>query len=507
MSDSKPRPPPPPGPPPSKVKVPEELRNVSVESEEKISTSPYDADVTDDAIEAEETGDSQRNSLDASDEDDDVMADAERPNSGEVDSAHIEKAPRLDPIEAQSRINQYESDGEYEDDSCVNTPTIPPPPSKRPSLNVPVIAKSNEALDSLSSLKFPRPKKGLLDKQTHGVFKTWKRRYFHLERGHVVFFEPLHWFQEGEFGLADARVANDMKHNDPPMVIRLLFPRSPDLCLQCRSLESKLRWEKAVLAHITYANEQAQLKKSRGRKGSLNASSPVNLNGRSRNGSVITVSSANIGQESTSVTGGGATGSDSSSLRGSITDGSSSKERTMNRPGSIVTLTPDRNSVSNCSNPNLTTLMLMSTVTTVPAAVGQDGVPVTCTGWMHKRGQWWPSIRRRWFVLHEGVLSYYKLEWDCLAHEKELRAIEAAEASGDVRGKSSKKKLKPQRALGRFPVTGYQYLTDTVDGRIELILEPTLASASRRLLVLYCDDYMDRDRWIRAIVAHAEYIK
>jgi hypothetical protein len=137
---------------------------------------------------------------------------------------------------------------------------------------------------------------------------------------------------------------------------------------------------------------------------------------------------------------------------------------------------------------------------------------VIVTGWLEKRGSFFPTIRKRFFVLYDGILSYYRTQWDAegfyLAQEELQQQQQSSTPTTTPTTPTIRKTTltKPPRALGKFPVTGYEYVTDTENGRIELLFQPGLSSISRRMLLVYCEDYMEREKWMRGISAHAAYI-
>lgn len=111
-------------------------------------------------------------------------------------------------------------------------------------------------------------------------------------------------------------------------------------------------------------------------------------------------------------------------------------------------------------------------------------VPHSCEGWLRKKGQLYPSIRRRFFVLSAGILSYYACDIT------ELLAVGA-------------KRL--PRPKGKFPIFDYELYSDNSQGTIELYLLPGKRSLSKRRMTIYCDDFMIKNKWVAAISVHIVY--
>lgn len=446
----KPRPPQPPPPPIRKNSIETVVETCSPSEASPASRKageedfPGYVDSYSHAYDIDEAKD-PRDSRDSREESDN---DAEEENALDVtdvthtaDATEGEKEVQSSPIERESTfslnpaLKDYESDGEYddEDESSSSQPFMPPcpPPSTIPSPNMtsrPSASNLNNMSDvDIVPLQAPRPKKGMMDRQSLGIFINWKTRYFHLEHGRIIYFEPVHWFQEGEYETAGMKIVADSAFGDAHNVIRLQSFKYPDTCFRCKTADSKRRWVLALLAHIKYANDLIVQKKQ------------IEQLNRSRSVSIF-------------------------------------RQPSVSRKGSLAALADAEVAVAAPS----------------PVMVAPAPMPSLCTGWIRKRGQFFPTIRRRFFVLQEGVISYYRVEWNPLEDNAISTAVKA---------------VKPPRALGKFPVTHYDLFSDSTEGRIELTLMPGIGSISRRRLVLYLEDYMERDKWARAINAHAAYIK
>eukprot|EP01033_Poteriospumella_lacustris_P012919 gene12919-9240_t len=370
------------------------------------SSNPFDENVDENVDEnngVEVLEEEDRNSLEDSDgddgeEDDDresvltlqTMGTAVDQEVKTNATARITSLRNIDSQRAKNALNEYESDHEFDgedrDDMFTRRQSITREPSfispssavfategsatisaKLPAMS-PTGAKESPFSMNSYGIRVPKIKRGVVELQSQRMFRRWKKRYFHLERGSVIYFEPLHWYQEGEFDLAGLDIATELKPND------------------------ELALHKAVNNFIQVM--------------------PI-----------------------------------------------------------------------------------------IKPVVDKEGVPLVHTGWLEKKGQWFPTIRRRFFLLFDGMLSYYRCEWDIHPYIQQIRQEQAT-------GKASaQKKIRPPRALGKFAITNYQFRADFEHGRVEITLYPSLASPSRRVLVVYCNDFMERDSWLRHFHAHADYIK
>jgi hypothetical protein len=405
-------------------------------------------------------------------------------NSGATKSVHR----NIDSQRAKNTLNQYESDGEYETDNYDEmfsrrssglrpsfiSPSTPLAIASDGSLKVcdstSQTARNGTPSFSVNSygMRVPKIKRGIIELQAPSMFRQWKKRYFHLERGSVIYFEPLHWFQEGEFDLAEMEIASELKPaDDVEVTVRLQSAKFPDISFKCHSHASKLRWMRALQVHIQYAIQLKAAVKNRTRGGRsstvvIDDETQASQKVQPKRPSIVTISIV-------------ATADDS-------TQGSSDS------PMNSVKL-------QNASSQILEVMPIFKPVR------DKNGIPTVHTGWLHKRGQWFPTIRHRFFMLFDGVLSYYKKEWDVMQYVHLVREEEKAGVP------SAQKKFHPPRAKGKFAITHYEFRSDFEHGRVEITLFPGLASPSRRVLVVYCSDFMERDSWLRHFHAHAVYVK
>lgn len=131
-------------------------------------------------------------------------------------------------------------------------------------------------------------------------------------------------------------------------------------------------------------------------------------------------------------------------------------------------------------------------------------------GWLYKKGQLFPTIRKRYFLLQEGVLSYYRQDLQALLPTEPIDGMQALSISStrkhveDTRPAEEQRRQLP-RPLGKFVLFDYQLYSDSSEGRIELMLMPGQQSRCKRKMFIYCDNYADRDRWVRALNQHAVY--
>eukprot|EP01033_Poteriospumella_lacustris_P014122 gene14122-10085_t len=427
-------------------------------------------------------------------------------------TARITSLRNIDSQRAKNALNEYESDHEFDgedrDDMFTRRQSITREPSfispssavfategsatisaKLPAMS-PTGAKESPFSMNSYGIRVPKIKRGVVELQSQRMFRRWKKRYFHLERGSVIYFEPLHWYQEGEFDLAGLDIATELKPNDELAVtIRLQSPRFPDICFKCHSAESKLRWMKAFRIHIDYANQMKRVIRSRGRNGSLVVDSAVTFE---RGDELITAELKESYQQQPPQQ------QSQQRKRGSTVTVAMVRATSMDYTVATNDIAPSAMSSEQLHKAVNNFIQVMPIIKPV---VDKEGVPLVHTGWLEKKGQWFPTIRRRFFLLFDGMLSYYRCEWDIHPYIQQIRQEQAT-------GKASaQKKIRPPRALGKFAITNYQFRADFEHGRVEITLYPSLASPSRRVLVVYCNDFMERDSWLRHFHAHADYIK
>lgn len=384
----------------------------------------------------------------------------------------------IDSQRAKNALNQFESDGEYEEDnydelfsrrSSLSAPTFisPSTPLDNPSKSIK--EKTSVTINNYG-VRVPKIKRGVVELQSQRLFRSWKKRYFHLERGSVIFFEPLHWFQEGDFELTNLKIATELKpEDDVDVTIRLQSSKYPDICFKCHSPASKARWIKAFLLHIQYANEMKVILRNRAATGS---------------------------------------GSKKTQTRESLLTVMHTEQKAQAKRSSTVTIalvpSPHDDSTAIGSNDGVNPLdnmqkQILEVIPVIKPVVDKDGFPTIHTGWLEKKGQWFPTIRRRFFLLFDGMLSYYRCEWDVEPYCQQARKEYNAELPG------TEAKIVPPRALGKFIISNYHFDSDFQNGRVEITLYPTIASPSRRIMVVYCNDFMERDSWMRHFRAHADY--
>lgn len=109
-------------------------------------------------------------------------------------------------------------------------------------------------------------------------------------------------------------------------------------------------------------------------------------------------------------------------------------------------------------------------------------LPQRMCGWLLKKGNFVPSIKLRYFVLEAGRLQYFSDDID-----------------DGVAGR---------RALlkGTMWIHGYGLRCCTTEGMIKITLAPgPQSSLCTRTLEMYCENFVDKERWVKALLAHARY--
>jgi len=101
-------------------------------------------------------------------------------------------------------------------------------------------------------LLVPRSRKGLMEKLASGVVKNWKSRYFQLDKGTLVYYEPSSWYVKGQYDLVGLIFAHNFP-GDTPEMIRLQLDGRPDIVLKAKDIESKNKWRHSLAEHIRYA--------------------------------------------------------------------------------------------------------------------------------------------------------------------------------------------------------------------------------------------------------------
>ncbi len=99
----------------------------------------------------------------------------------------------------------------------------------------------------------PFPLKGMMMKMSTGFIKHWNKRYFQLERGALIYFEPVHWYLKGQYDLVGLEVSVTCE-NCGDLLIRLVAPDRPEVLLQAEDAEMKEKWISALKEHIAFAN-------------------------------------------------------------------------------------------------------------------------------------------------------------------------------------------------------------------------------------------------------------
>ena len=111
-----------------------------------------------------------------------------------------------------------------------------------------------------------------------------------------------------------------------------------------------------------------------------------------------------------------------------------------------------------------------------------------------------PTIKRRFFVLETGMISYYKDDVTSLLADEDEESIAVGSHN---RSASSTRRL--PTPLGKFCVQDYKVFSEMASGVIEIVLTPGDRSKSIREMTIYCDDFMERDKWVKALKAHSGY--
>jgi hypothetical protein len=108
----------------------------------------------------------------------------------------------------------------------------------------------------------PFPLKGMMLKMSTGLIKHWNKRYFQLERGALIYFEPVHWYLKGQYDLVGLEVSSCCECNSD-LIIKLVGPDRADFLFKPEDMEMKVKWIKALKEHIAFANYvSVQVKKS-----------------------------------------------------------------------------------------------------------------------------------------------------------------------------------------------------------------------------------------------------
>eukprot|EP01039_Chlorochromonas_danica_P010062 gene10062-11133_t len=286
------------------------------------------------------------------------------------------------------------------------------------------VTAANGALfeDIFSPPSIPRIKRGKMSKLATGIFKNWRERFFILDKGILAYYEPEHLYMQGQFDLTGYEIVENYPQ-DPPEMIRLQSHHRPDICLRTKIMKDREKWIIAIQEHVTFLQ-------------ALNAQDLPRP-------SVI-------------------------------------GEKTVRAQSGFVykstTRSVDHNGASPSAQPSPLPALNTINFTTV--------LPEPCQGWLEKKGQFFPSIRRRFFILSGGTLSYY---------------------AEDITQQLNNGTLRVPRPKGMIPLFGYELYSDTSEGHIELLLIPGPLSLTKRRLALYCDDFMVRALWVKAINAHAIY--
>ncbi len=101
-------------------------------------------------------------------------------------------------------------------------------------------------------LTVPKSRKGVLDKLASGVVKNWKTRYFQLDKGTLVYYEPTHWYVKGQYDLVGLVFAHNFP-GDTPEMIRMQIDGRPDIVLKAKDIATKNKWRQSLADHIRYA--------------------------------------------------------------------------------------------------------------------------------------------------------------------------------------------------------------------------------------------------------------
>lgn len=125
-------------------------------------------------------------------------------------------------------------------------------------------------------------------------------------------------------------------------------------------------------------------------------------------------------------------------------------------------------------------------------------IPSIGKGWLLKKGQIIPTIKKRFFLVENGNIYYYSSD----ISDK----IEQAKDPNFVPPQSKNKyDTKYGRCLGFFNLKDFSLYSNYSTNTIELILIPGEQSVVKRRLTLYCEDYMERDYWVKSINTHISF--
>lgn len=106
----------------------------------------------------------------------------------------------------------------------------------------------------------PPPLSGILSKMASGMIKNWKKRHFVLEKGSMMYYEPVHLKLRGRYNLLGLGIVSGHL-TDSPETIRLHSATRPDICLTAATPRQRKRWANALQQHIQYANYLSDVKK------------------------------------------------------------------------------------------------------------------------------------------------------------------------------------------------------------------------------------------------------
>jgi hypothetical protein len=99
----------------------------------------------------------------------------------------------------------------------------------------------------------PPVMKGSLMKR--GSFRpNWKNRFFVLERGRLMYFEPSHWLQVGERDLTSFSIEENPSATGENTIILKSCKNFPTLILKAKNINVRDLWIASLNAHISFAH-------------------------------------------------------------------------------------------------------------------------------------------------------------------------------------------------------------------------------------------------------------
>lgn len=234
----------------------------------------------------------------------------------------------------------------------------------------PAVAKEHvKNASENASIKEPNTIKGFLMKEGHEV-KNWKKRYFVMELGVMKYYvSPLHHYPygeelKGELNLAGYEVA--VVNRQGRIHLKHASGHFKEMMLECGEVQLVTVWLQALDEHIAYANARAP------------PTSTLTSSGR------VSTVRGSPGPHAADTS--GSTAATAASLP-SLDVSSGPPQASSDSPTSHHSPDPSRR--------------------TSFTRNGGAPVPPRRAGWATKEGHVVKSMRRRYFVLDHGILSYY----------------------------------------------------------------------------------------------------